>query len=170
MFGYIDLTQLYAALTGMGIFIAMIVFVLLIGAAVVGIIGRWKMFEKMSMSGWYALIPYFSDYKMTKGVYGVGWWFLILLASTVAEQVGIHGYLLTVIGWVVFVYRLKYYVDLSLCFGQHWAFGIVLTFFPVVGFPILGLSGSIRYHGIKPEGPFSTDFTMPSSAQNGQNP
>lgn len=166
LWNYIDLEWLIASLTGLGIFIAMIVCVVVIGVAVVGIVGEWKMFEKMNMKGWYALIPYFGSYEMTKGVYGVGWWFLILLASELAEGVGIHGYLLTVIGWVVLVYRLKYNTDLALCFGQHWTFGLVLTFFPVIGMAILGLSGSIRYHGVKTEGPFGMNFTVPGSGTN----
>ena len=44
--------------------------VLLFGIAIVTLVGKWKVYAKLGMPGWYSLIPVFSDYKLCEHVRG----------------------------------------------------------------------------------------------------
>ena len=44
--------------------------VLLFGIAIVTLVGKWKVYAKLGMPGWYSLIPVFSDYKLCERVRG----------------------------------------------------------------------------------------------------
>ena len=44
--------------------------VLLLGIAIVTLVGKWKVYAKLGMPGWYSLIPVFSDYKLCERVRG----------------------------------------------------------------------------------------------------
>lgn len=52
--------DIYSALFGAS-FITLIV---LFGIAIVTLVGKWKVYAKLGMPGWYSLIPVFSDYKL----------------------------------------------------------------------------------------------------------
>ena len=44
--------------------------VLLLGIAIVTLVGKWKVYAKLGMPGWYSLIPVFSDRKLYEHVRG----------------------------------------------------------------------------------------------------
>ena len=58
--------DIYSALFGAS-FITLIV---LFGIAIVTLAGKWKVYAKLGMPGWYSLIPVFSDYKLCERVRG----------------------------------------------------------------------------------------------------
>lgn len=114
----------------------------------------WKVFNKMGMPGWYALIPYFGPYMETRAIYGMGWWFLITVIPTVASFVGIGGFLMSILNLVVLAYNIKYNIDLSLCFGKQWWFAFVMVFLPFIGLPMLAF-GQAAYRGPRLGGPLN---------------
>ena len=56
----------YSALPGAFFF----TLVLLLTIAIVTLVGKWKVYAKLGMPGWYSLIPVFSDYKLCERVRG----------------------------------------------------------------------------------------------------
>ena len=44
--------------------------VLLLGIAIVTLVGKWKVYVKLGMPGWYSLVPIFSDRKLYEHVRG----------------------------------------------------------------------------------------------------
>lgn len=56
----------YSALPGAFFF----TLVLLLGIASVTIVGKWKVYVKLGMSGWYSLVPIYSDRKLYEHVRG----------------------------------------------------------------------------------------------------
>ena len=58
--------DIYSTLLGAS-FITLIV---LFGIAIVTLVGKWKVYAKLGMPGWYSLIPVFSDYKLCERVRG----------------------------------------------------------------------------------------------------
>ena len=56
--------DIYSTLLGAS-FITLIV---LFGIAIVTLVGKWKVYAKLGMPGWYSLIPVFSDYKLYEHV------------------------------------------------------------------------------------------------------
>lgn len=56
----------YSTLLGASLFTLL----LLLAIAIVIIAGKWKVYAKLGMPGWYSLIPVFSDYKLYEHVRG----------------------------------------------------------------------------------------------------
>lgn len=52
----------------LGMFMWIMLAVLII--AVITVVAKWRVFRKMGQPGWYALIPFWSDYAMTVGASG----------------------------------------------------------------------------------------------------
>ena len=113
---------------------------LIVGAMVLLVIGRWRLFVKAGMPGWYSLIPVLSTYKE----FALGWkgWISILsifcqIGSVVLLFAGSHANwevicsLALVIAY--FVIRLMEGVKLSKAFGKGIGIGILLAFFQSLG-------------------------------------
>lgn len=58
--------DIYSTLLGAS-FITLIV---LFGIAIVTLVGKWKVYAKLGMPGWYSLVPIFSDRKLYENVRG----------------------------------------------------------------------------------------------------
>lgn len=58
--------DIYSTLLGAS-FITLIV---LFGIAIVTLVGKWKVYAKLGMPGWYSLVPIFSDRKLYEHVRG----------------------------------------------------------------------------------------------------
>ena len=58
--------DIYSALFGAS-FVTLIV---LFGIAIVTLVGKWKVYAKLGMPGWYSLVPIFSDRKLYENVRG----------------------------------------------------------------------------------------------------
>ena len=56
----------YSALFGAFFFTLL----LLLGIAIVTLVGKWKVYAKLGMPGWYSLVPLFSDRKLYEHVRG----------------------------------------------------------------------------------------------------
>lgn len=56
--------DIYSALFGAS-FITLIV---LFGIAIVTLVGKWKVYAKLGMPGWYSLVPIYSDRKLYEHV------------------------------------------------------------------------------------------------------
>lgn len=56
----------YSTLLGASLFTLL----LLLAIVIVTLVGKWKVYAKLGMPGWYSLIPVFSDYKLCERVRG----------------------------------------------------------------------------------------------------
>ena len=115
-------------IAGIGIF----AWVIIIALSVLTLVARWKLFKKANIDGWEALIPVHADIvEMKLGGMKTYWYFLNLIAIC-----GIGP--LIVAFWKNIV--------LSKAFGKGAGFGVLMTFFPFVCYPILAF-GSAQYVG-----------------------
>lgn len=123
-----------------GLVIGIYIFMLLamIGVLVFYIICSFKVFGKLGLPGWYCLIPFYGSYKQTQKIYGEGWWFLC----------GMIPY----VGWA---YQIKFMMDMARCFGFEWWFGLVMSFLPIVGEPVLAFDKNHQYVGMHIGGPLT---------------
>lgn len=53
--------------TGFTLLVFLSVLVLFIG--LLPIVGKWKVYEKLGMPGWYSIIPVYADYKLCERVH-----------------------------------------------------------------------------------------------------
>ena len=113
---------------------------LIVGAMVLLVIGRWRLFVKAGMPGWYSLIPVLSTYKE----FALGWkgWISILsifcqIGSFVVLFLGSHAnweIICSLVLIIVYlVIRLLESVKLAKAFGKGIVTGILLTFFQSLG-------------------------------------
>ena len=106
--------------------------IIALGLTVLILIARWKLFKKANVDGWEALIPVHSDIvEMKLGGMHTGLWFINLIV-------------LLGIGPIVFAFWKN--ILLAKAFGKGAGFGVLLTFFPFVCYPILAF-GKSQYIG-----------------------
>lgn len=114
----------------MGIWkIIMDYWVLSLVLAILLIVARWKIYEKVGEEGWKSLIPFYSDYILYKIAWGNGWLFLLQL--------------IPIVNIVISIICM---VKLSKAFGQGGAFAAGLIFLPNIFELILGF-GNYAYVG-----------------------
>ena len=97
--------------------------------AVLTIIGQWKMFKKAGKAPWDCLIPVHSQIVgMEMGGIESKWFFISLIPF----------------GGLFLMFWMN--IELAKSFGKGAGFGVLMTFFPFICYPILGL-GSAEYIG-----------------------
>lgn len=96
---------------------------------VIGMVGRWKVFEKAGMDGWKSLIPFYSGYCMYKISMDTGWLYFLTF--------------IPLVGLVVSVIQA---VNLARAFGCGTIMAILLFMFQDIMLIPLGF-GSYQYQG-----------------------
>jgi hypothetical protein len=91
------------------------------------LVAGWKMYVKAGQKGWVSLIPILNILGLLKIVHRPWWWILLLLIPFVNVVVGIILML-----------------DLAKAFGKGVGMALVLVFFTVIGYLVLGF-GSAQY-------------------------
>lgn len=103
---------------------------ILIACFVILIMGRWKLFEKAGLKGWYSLIPIYNTYCMFKITFGQGWLILFLI--------------IPFMGMIIYMVSNVY---LGKRFGKGKLFCLGLSVLPHLFFAILGFEET-RYQGL----------------------
>ena len=108
-----------------------------IAAAVLEIVGQWKMFKKAGKEGYTALIPVYSTIvEMQLAGMPLYYWFINYCA--IIPWIGS-------IGVIVFLFWKN--IELAKAFGKGAGTGVLLTFFPYVMYPIFGFNSNYEYVG-----------------------
>lgn len=122
-----------------GILIAtlIILFIILIAMIVPTIIGLWKVYKKANKPGWAVLVPIYADYVFLKTV-KMKWYHLLILEPLMIMSF-IENDIIMIIGTIgIYVYQFIMNIKLSKSFGKSTRFGVFTTFFPFIGYMILG--------------------------------
>lgn len=106
--------------------------VFILAIAVLWIASMWKVFEKAGQPGWAAIVPIYNVYILLKITDRPAWWLVLFLVPFVNFAVSI---ILT--------------LELAKAFGKDIGFGLLMTFLPFIGYPLLGF-GEDRYTGPSP--------------------
>lgn len=119
--------DIYSALFGAS-FITLIV---LFGITIVTLAGKWKVYAKLGMPGWYSLIPVFSDYKLCERVRGgeenktfLMAYLIVLICSWVLCWAPAVNWILIIAQFVMNIIVLN---DLARTFGKESAYTIGLV-------------------------------------------
>ena len=113
-----------------------VVIIVALAISIVVIIAKWIIFKKASRKPWESLIPVHSDIVvMELGGIETYWYFLCLTA------------VIPFIGWLgpIVLYFWEN-INLAKAFGKSVGYGILMSFFPFVCYPILAF-GSAQYIG-----------------------
>lgn len=130
--------------TGFTLLVFLSVLVIFIG--LLPIVGKWKVYEKLGMSGWYSIIPVYADYKLCERVHRTdeGKTFLmayliVLICSWVFCWVDTVGVILALAQLVMDIIVLN---DMSHTFGKEVGYTIGLVIFGFVFWTMLGFGAS----------------------------
>ena len=109
---------LLGAIGGMLVFLSVIMFAMMIAV----IIAQFKIFKKVGLPAWYALIPIFNMWKLFEVVNLPGWLCIVPFVNALA--------------------MLYCYYKLALSFGKSKTFAILTVIFPAICLIILGFDKS----------------------------
>lgn len=131
---------------GGGFFLSIFLFVLLLFIGFLPIAGKWKVYGKLGMPGWYSIVPVYADYKLCERVHrGDGSktfsmaYLIVLICSWVFCWVDTVGILLALVQLVMNIIVLN---DLSHAFGKETGYTIGLAIFGFVFWTMLGFGPS----------------------------
>lgn len=110
------------------------------------IAGKWKVYGKLGMPGWYSLVPVYADYKLCERVHrGDGArtflmaYLIVLICSWVFCWVDTLGWMLALAQLVMTIIVLN---DMSRAFGKETGYTIGLIIFGFVFWTMLGFGAS----------------------------
>lgn len=129
---------------GFTLLVFMSVLMVLIG--VLPIAGKWKVYEKLGMPGWYSIVPVYADYKLCERVHRTDEgktfpmaYLIVLICSWAFCWVNTVGVLLALAQVVMNIIVLN---DLSRTFGKETGYTIGLVIFGFVFWTMLGFGSS----------------------------
>lgn len=110
------------------------------------IAGKWKVYGKLGMPGWYSIIPVYADYKLCERVHRgdetrtfLMAYLIVLICSWAFCWVGTVGVLLALAQLVMTIIVLN---DMSRAFGKETVYTIGLVIFGFVFWTMLGFGAS----------------------------
>lgn len=131
---------------GGGLLLFSFLFVLLLFIGLLPIAGKWKVYGKLGMPGWYSIVPVYADYKLCERVHrGDGTrtfsmaYLIVLICSWVFCWVDTVGILLALVQLVMNIIVLN---DLARTFGKETGYTIGLVIFGFVFWTMLGFGSS----------------------------
>lgn len=129
-----------------GITLFIFLFVLMAFIGILPIAGKWKVYGKLGMPGWYSIIPVYADYKLCERVHrgDEGKTFLmayliVLICSWAFCWVDTVGVLLALAQLVMNIIVLN---DMSRAFGKETGYTIGLVILGFVFWTMLGFGAS----------------------------
>ena len=130
--------------TGFVLLVFLLVLVAFIG--VLPIAGKWKVYGKLGMPGWYSIIPVYADYKLCERVHRTDdsrtfamAYLIVLICSWVFCWVDTVGVLLALVQLVMDIIVLN---DMSRAFGKETGYTIGLVIMGFVFWTMLGFGAS----------------------------
>lgn len=129
-----------------GFFLSIFLFVLLLFIGLLPIAGKWKVYGKLGMPGWYSIVPVYANYKLCERVHRgdesktfLMAYLIVLICSWVFCWVDTVGWLLALVQLVMNIIVLN---DLSHAFGKETGFTIGLAIAGFVFWTMLGFDSS----------------------------
>lgn len=131
---------------GGGLLLFSFLFVLLLFIGLLPIAGKWKVYGKLGMPGWYSIVPVYADYKLCERVHrGDGSktflmaYLIVLICSWVFCWIDTLSWVLALVQLVMNIIVLN---DLSHAFGKETGYTIGLAIFGFVFWTMLGFDSS----------------------------
>ena len=123
-----------------GIFFIMIIIVLL----VLYFIGLWKLFQKAGKNGWEAIVPFYNTWVLVE-ISGLAWWYaLIIMLSSVTTVMDMDG-IDSLLSIAAFIANFFTCYNISKKLHKDTGFAILMTLFPFIMIPIIGLSSNYQF-------------------------
>lgn len=90
-YGYDSYDSTLLGIFGGFTFLFVILGIILLAAAIVGIIACWKLYVKAGKKGWESIVPFYSYWVLIE-IAGLNWWwFLLIIATNIVSLLGIDG-------------------------------------------------------------------------------
>lgn len=115
--------------------------IIVIALLILYLVGLWNLFQKAGRKGWEAIIPFYNSWVLVE-IAGLTWWYalLIILSSIIHE--GNISFILS-LGSTVANFFVFYNISKKL--HRDTGFAILMTLFPFIMVPFVGLSNSYQF-------------------------
>ena len=126
---------------------SLVFFVLAIGliALIVYIVGLVKLYKKAGKEGWEAIVPFYSQWVYTEISNLNWWWFLFLIAPTIASIISKNGRLDSLASLVILFGYFVCNYNIAKKFHKDTGTAILMTIFPFIMIPVMAFSNSYQY-------------------------
>ena len=126
---------------------SLLFFVLAIGliALIVYIVGLVKLYKKAGKEGWEAIVPFYSQWIYTEIADLNWWWFLFLIAPTIASIISRNGRLESLASLVILFGYFVCNYNIAKKFHKDTGTAILMTIFPFIMIPVMAFSNSYQY-------------------------
>lgn len=140
MYSYSNFEMLIATL---GI-LFVVLLIICIPLIILYIVGLWRLFQKAGKNGWEAIIPFYNSWVLVE-ISGLSWWYFLLMISdsitTLLDIDKLDG-ICSLISIVV-TFFCCYNISKKLHNGT--GFAVLMTLFPLIVIPIIGLSSRYSF-------------------------
>ena len=134
-------------LLGIGIGALIALLIIGIAIAILTLVAEYKLFKKMNIDGWKALVPGVNQYLQMEAIGMDQKWLLIITYGSIVNIVPILGYLAYLVA-ICYFWAL-YCVGTAKSFGKDTGFGVLMFFFYPIMICILAF-GDSKYIGANP--------------------
>lgn len=111
-------------------------------------VGLWKLLQKAGRHGWSALVPYHNVVQVLEISGKPGWWVLLFFGLGLLLSIPFLNIILAIpVLITLIVFNFIIHIALAKSFGKSDGFGVMMTFFPFIGYPMLGMSDKVKYVG-----------------------
>lgn len=131
-------------LTGGMIAVLAIILILTLALGIFIIIGYWKLYKKAGYNGYEAIIPFYSQWVLTKIAGLKEYWFILSIASIIVSAVDIYA-LSVLASFVSLLFRIGVAYNLKEKFHKNNTWFIFAVLFSGIVIPLLGYSNSEVY-------------------------
>lgn len=129
-----------------GVFLFIFLFVLLLFIGLLPIAGKWKVYGKLGMPGWYSIVPVYADYKLCERVHRGDESKTFLIAYLIVLICSLVFCWVDTLSWVLALAQLVMNIivlnDLAHAFGKETGYTIGLAILGFVFWTMLGFGSS----------------------------
>lgn len=121
-----------------------ILIIMAIVIVVLRTIGLWKIFKKAGKNGWEAIIPFYNTWTLVE-ISGLGWWYALIIILSSVYVSDDYDAVVTILSLGSLVANFFVSYNLSKKFHKDIGFAILIFFFPVVMYLVIGFSNEYQY-------------------------
>lgn len=118
--------------------------VIILGLFILYIVGLWNLFQKAGRKGWEAIIPFYNTWVLVE-ISGLAWWYalIIMLSSLISiKDIENFDFIVSIASVVATFFA---YYNISKKLHKDVGFTILMTLFPVIMIPLVGLSSNYQF-------------------------
>lgn len=134
----------------------LLIFAIILAIAAVTLVAQYRIFQRAGKPGWACIVPFYEGWVLAEIGGKPGWWGLVMsfLGFNYRTNSQSHPNASVIIASILvaliaLAFSLQINIGVAKNFGKSTGFGVLLTFLPFIGYPILAFSQPLaEYHPV----------------------